>query len=434
MAERRITFCSGGPDPERRRAASAWLASVLAQWPGDDLPGVDGVTLEQLLDRLSDPELDPRASGLGACVLMLLDSEIPHAAAARACDLLQGAAAPVIVVSSEAELLRPLLQNHGTIVLDGRVSPRDAALMAFALAERQPFVDSILRDLRAGQGASRGMRGEMVRLHEELHLASTVQREMLPTALPDSDDLHFATLYQPATYVSGDLYDVRRIDEHRVAFFIADAVGHGVPAALITMMLSRGILNQIALCGSGPIRPSACISGLNRELCEHASGSHRFATAVLGIIDQRDFTVRLAGAGHPPSILLSGGKMRMIESGGPLLGVFAEAEYPEDDFILAPGDTLAVYTDGFELAFPGEIGPGEANVGPTGRPASRVAPREYLRHMGVLDSEQVECVREGMDSLARLLAAQEGSLHQRDDVTALAVRRVRRAESARLAA
>lgn len=406
-----IAFCAGR---EAEVAAAHWLAPVLAEWPDSEIPDVERLDLDQLLAQRDDATLRRLADRVGVLLVVLRGDE-ETAALAKFFDAVQGASLPAVVVAPRENAVRSLVHKHGVIVVAGRETTGRVAAMVYALCERQSLVEQLAREVRSGNGMDRGIRGEMDRLHEELHLAATVQRELLPQRLPEDNDVEFASLYHPATYVSGDLFDARQIDEYRVAFFIADAVGHGVPAALITMMLSRALLNELATSAAagGPISPASCLSGLNKELCHHAAGNYRFATAVCGVLDKRDFSIRLAGAGHPPSLLLHGGQMKTLESQGPLLGVFAEAEYTDETVMLDPGATLLLYTDGFELAFPGAEAADR-----------KVAPREYLKHMNVLDASSEWGVREGMERLAQAIAGQEGSLHQRDDVTALAIRRI----------
>ena len=76
------------------------------------------------------------------------------------------------------------------------------------------------------------------KLDEELRLAARIQCEFLPQEFPTMAGVGFDVLYRPAGYVSGDTYDVQQIDDRLVAFYVADAVGHGVPAALLTMLNS----------------------------------------------------------------------------------------------------------------------------------------------------------------------------------------------------
>ena len=68
-------------------------------------------------------------------------------------------------------------------------------------------------------------------LTEQLRMAGLVQRDFLPSQLPNCDEVQWATIFLPAEWVSGDIYDILRIDEQHIGFYVADAVGHGMPAA-----------------------------------------------------------------------------------------------------------------------------------------------------------------------------------------------------------
>ena len=76
-------------------------------------------------------------------------------------------------------------------------------------------------------------------IREQLEMAGRVQRNFLPAALPESERFRFAALFKPADWVSGDIYDATRLDETHIGFYIADAVGHSVPAALLTIFIKQ---------------------------------------------------------------------------------------------------------------------------------------------------------------------------------------------------
>ncbi|MHC4293446.1 MAG: PP2C family protein-serine/threonine phosphatase [Planctomycetota bacterium] len=79
-------------------------------------------------------------------------------------------------------------------------------------------------------------------LAEQLRLAGSVQRDFLPTSLPEGEKVKWANVFLPAEWVSGDIYDVIRIDENHIGFYIADVVGHGIPAALLTIFLKQALI------------------------------------------------------------------------------------------------------------------------------------------------------------------------------------------------
>ncbi|HSU69738.1 MAG TPA: PP2C family protein-serine/threonine phosphatase, partial [Tepidisphaeraceae bacterium] len=191
------------------------------------------------------------------------------------------------------------------------------------------------------------------RLDEELRLAARLQQDFLPKILPQLGAVHFHTLFRPAGYVSGDLYDVVRLDERRIGFYIADAVGHGMPAALLTMFIKHALVtkeiigNQYRL-----LTPAESLSRLNTELIEQNLSQAAFATALYGIIDVQTLEVTVSRAGHPaPLIIRDGGAVETIECDGPLLGIFPDESFVTATAQLQPGDRLMLYTDGIEVAF-----------------------------------------------------------------------------------
>ena len=146
---------------------------------------------------------------------------------------------------------------------------------------------------------------------------------------------------------------MRGVSPSRVAFFVADAVGHGVPAALLARVLTSSLLSAAAASGTAEGHsPARVLARLNERLCASCLGTGRFATAVYGVIDAETRKVTVAGAGHPLPILLSGGDSSEIETAGPLLGVFDDAEFDQREVSLADDDMLMLYTDGLDAAFP----------------------------------------------------------------------------------
>src|SRR5688500_18173447 len=243
------------------------------------------------------------------------------------------------------------------------------------------------------------------RLDEELRLAARLQQDFLPKDLPAVGPVRFHTLFRPAGYVSGDLYDVMRLDETHVGFYMADAVGHGVPAALLTMFIKQALVTkEITPGGYRLLPPAESLGRLNQTLVDQNLAHATFATALYGVIDTVSLEVTLARAGHPaPVVIRAGGEMiEPLQPDGGLLGVFPGEQYQSATTRLAPGDRLLVYTDGIEVAF------GGASVD-TDRW------RHELRARATLTSEQL------LADLCRHLDGQSGSLAPKDDVTAVLV-------------
>jgi serine phosphatase RsbU (regulator of sigma subunit) len=243
------------------------------------------------------------------------------------------------------------------------MKPADDAAQAAAIAPLEQHVDRLQRELDAVQKevADLRLRDEtlkfyMHRLDEELRLAARLQQDFLPKALPQLGDIRFHTLYRPAGYVSGDLYDVMRLDEFHVGFYMADAVGHGMPAALLTMFLKNALATkEINKAGYRLLPPSETMARLNTALVEQNLSQATFATAVYGVIDVRTLELTFARGGHPcPVLMHADGQLDVLPADGSLLGIFPDEAFAQTTVQLTRGDRLFIFSDGIEVAFAGD--------------------------------------------------------------------------------
>jgi serine phosphatase RsbU (regulator of sigma subunit) len=233
-------------------------------------------------------------------------------------------------------------------------APELVAATLRGMLSRQPELDRLRREAAGSARLVGGLRGDLARMHDELHLAAQVQREFLPKSLPSLPRARVAAMWRPAHWVSGDIYDVRRLDEHHLGLFVADAVGHGVPAALMTMVVSRALPSKEIQGNSYRIvPPGEALARLNIELLRRESRATRFVTAVYAVLDTRTMRVRLASAGHPAPVVLRGAStLEVLHAPGGVLGVFEDDAWEEIEADLRPGDRLLMHSDGFEAAVP----------------------------------------------------------------------------------
>ena len=221
---------------------------------------------------------------------------------------------------------------------------------------------SLERALRAERARLEAANDELLRardtLDRELDLAGVIQRSLLPRAFPDLDRYQFAAALRPMGPVSGDFYDLYRLDESRWGFYVADAVGHGVPAALLTVFVKKGIeTRELLPDGYRLLRPSEVLARLNRDIMSEQLSESPFVTLAYAILDVEEDSLSYASGGHPPAIVLGAdGSTVPLLSEGALLGIF-DAEFTDATCTLKPGDAVVVYTDGVEqAAFAGNVG------------------------------------------------------------------------------
>lgn len=412
MAQHLITVasCTSAGD-----ATARWWLPVVAAWPRlSAVPQPRHIPLNELLTQIlaaTSPEaLDPLCP-----MLLILGPEISGSALFQLVDHLQQLMVPAVLLFPSVEGPIRQLESEGVIVDSWDAAPTLIAAYLFTLGQRQATVRSLNRDLSISSRYQGGVRGEIDRIHDELNLAAAVQQEMLPRKMPEAPNIQFAALFRPVGYVSGDIYDVVELDDHTIGFFIADAVGHGVPAALMTMVISRSLrMTRTGDQGREIISPGEVMTKLNDELCRGKKDSPRFSTAVYGTIDTVTRRVSLSGAGHPPPLRIRGTFMTKVDTDGPLLGVFPGEKYDEASFTLAEDETLLLYSDGFETAF----------APPENTPHRRKAADSYMAELSRLPWPSHSHTGTAVDALQQLenrIDEQSGSLHQIDDVTAVAI-------------
>lgn len=241
----------------------------------------------------------------------------------------------------------------GDQVLTAVMTPRTpllgtfAAWVAWIVAAAGVLLTAVMAVLTERLARRRAVAEQLVTVTDELYrtqrgLAETLQTALLPTHLARSPGLTVATRYVAGTEgidIGGDWYDLVELPGDRMFFTVGDVSGRGLSAATMMSRLRHSI-TAYAVEGNDPATVLAKVSGL----IDLVRDEH-FATALCGILDLRTGLVRVANAGHPPLVLVSGGTAAAVPTTvGPPLGV--GTCYETDELSLTSGDVLLAYTDG----------------------------------------------------------------------------------------
>lgn len=187
---------------------------------------------------------------------------------------------------------------------------------------------------------------EKKRIEAQLEIARQVQLELLPDNDPDLKGFDISAYVFPTEEVSGDYYDWVRIFDDQICLVVADAVGKGIPAALLMSFL-RASLRAGTQVGYAP---HIAMSNVNNLLWDSVE-EHQFITAIYGILDGTNRTFVFSNAGHnPPLLIKPGGEYRYVEYGDTPLGMFYDARYHQHFIRFDPGQTMVIYTDGITEA------------------------------------------------------------------------------------
>jgi PAS domain S-box-containing protein len=211
------------------------------------------------------------------------------------------------------------------------------------------------------------------------HVASTLQRSLLPPKLPHVSGIELAARYRAVgrgLEVGGDFYDVFALGEDSYGIVIGDVCGKGPEAAAMTG-LARHTIRAAALHTDSP---ADVLARLNESVFGEYDGS-TFCTVAYARIEPGTThrRLRLVSGGHPlPLRLHADGKVEPIGRFGTLVGIFPDAGFEDVDVRLEPGDAVLLYTDGLADGLGGHLVPGEEHLlallsGCVGRDAEEIA-------------------------------------------------------------
>lgn len=184
---------------------------------------------------------------------------------------------------------------------------------------------------------------DMTESMQDLLRAKAIQEQAVGCSLPYDSRLRFEVRYQPREIVGGDFYRIEQRNKDHYALLIADAMGHGVAAALHTMQL-RAVWDD---CRKELESPSRFLAVINQRVHGLVRDAGYFATATCADYDAKTGELRCVRAGHPAPLLFR--RDGLVEPIGPpqlALGMLPQTSYVETSLRMDPGDALLLFTDG----------------------------------------------------------------------------------------
>jgi len=183
---------------------------------------------------------------------------------------------------------------------------------------------------------------EKKRLQAQLEIARQVQLELLPPSDPKVAGFDISAYIFPTEEVSGDYYDWVKMSEDQIGIVVADAVGKGIPAALLMSFLRASLRSGVQI----GYAPHIALSKVGNLLWDSVE-DNQFVTAIYGILDATNKTFVYSNAGHnPPLLIKPNGEYRFVEYGDLPLGMFQNTHYHQHFIKFDNNQLLVLYTDG----------------------------------------------------------------------------------------
>ncbi len=232
---------------------------------------------------------------------------------------------------------------------------------------RIPEIRTRVSRLARLRQAERELLTANARMRAEIECASRIQAGLLPPNPVELPRVSAAYAYQPCEGLAGDFLNVQRIDDDRIAFFVADVCGHGVAASLVATWAATSLSPAYSIASAllegrsvGDIfdiaGPAEVCTMLDHEISSR--GLDSYLTVAYCILDRSTGVLRYCCGGHPPPMLFraDGSLDRLAGGGGPPVGMGLGLPFEDGETTLQPGDRLFIFTDGLtELEVDGEM-------------------------------------------------------------------------------
>ncbi|WP_078125790.1 trifunctional serine/threonine-protein kinase/ATP-binding protein/SpoIIE family protein phosphatase [Leptospira alexanderi] len=229
-------------------------------------------------------------------------------------------------------------------------------------------------------------------LQKDLLYAQKIQDRILPKPEATLGKIYIFTKYVPMTQVGGDIYDYAEISPGKVRIFLADATGHGVQAALVTMLIKSEYESLKYL----DLPPGEIISELNQEIIAKYKTLKSFFSCLVADVDVEQGILSYSAAGHPDQFYLSGNTITKLSRSGPIIGILENIKYNSQFLEISQGNKLFFFSDGMTEEFNpfqeefGDRRLSESILKQTSRPVSEIVQSVFADLQSFLSGQKIQ--------------------------------------------
>jgi len=207
--------------------------------------------------------------------------------------------------------------------------------------------------------------------HKDLKVARRIQKSINNYSIPYVEGrylkYHCTSLFLPKSILSGDILNMRQVNRRYFSFFIGDGRGHGLSAALYSTLLNSYTTMMSAQILRGITDPAFLMRKVNklayRDFSQSFNHTHisshlkeqYFFSGIFGIVDGNNRSMKITNAGHPFAYCLYNGKIDVLPSDGPLVGILANEEFDQQTVQLKDGQLYLFFTDGMYDIVPANL-------------------------------------------------------------------------------
>ena len=190
-------------------------------------------------------------------------------------------------------------------------------------------------------GAYENLNKAYGQIQADLNLAKRIQKRIMPENLDSIEGLDLIIHYYPMADIGGDIYDIFQLCPGYIRIFLADAIGHGIQAALITMII-KGEYEKVKTIEN----TKEVLKWLNKSFTDLYISLNAFFSCILLDIDIKSKKLRYASAGHPDQLHINNGSISLLKHTGKLIGIKRDADYDFFEKDIKEHDKILLFTDG----------------------------------------------------------------------------------------
>jgi sigma-B regulation protein RsbU (phosphoserine phosphatase) len=243
------------------------------------------------------------------------------------------------------------LENGSVTKKEATILGRTYAVISSPMKDKSGKVIcsvEVFRDITNEKDLARKINEKNKKMSDDINFARSMQIRMLP---PKGmyNGLNIDYLYESSELLSGDFFDVFKIDEENTGVYICDVVGHGVSASLLTVFVRQ----SIRTIAKGNMSLNKIMKELHKTFLALNLDYDKYFSVFLGIYNKTSGEFRYVNAGHnsEPILLRRDGDITLLNSRGyPIANIFDNVKYDEKVINLHVGDKLFLYTDGITEA------------------------------------------------------------------------------------
>ncbi|HCL55928.1 MAG TPA: hypothetical protein DHW82_02845 [Spirochaetia bacterium] len=176
----------------------------------------------------------------------------------------------------------------------------------------------------------------------DIKMARKIQKALLSSELKEDYPISLFAYYKPQSEIGGDIYDITSLSKNKLRLFLADATGHGIQAALITILIK----SEYEKIKNFDLPPDEILKILNNSFAYQYSQLTIFFSCILLDIDFQNGKIEYSSAGHPAQFLIKSENILEIKSKGKLIGLAENAKYTLKTTPFVPSDKLLLFSDG----------------------------------------------------------------------------------------